>query len=254
MIRFVLISAPRCGSNHVMDMFRSDPQIAAYPELFIRRGAPIHWHSQVRRHFESMDVLRLRDRDPVRFLDEVIFGPRQPQPAVRAIGFKIFYDHALEDDWRCVWDYIESNDLKIIHLRRSDILKSLVSLRLAQSTGAWTSLDRGAYRRDMVTLRPGECIEYFERIEGYWRSFDSRFTGNSVTELEYDRLCRFRCEEMDRVQRFLDLDPRPLSPYIAKQNPLPVRCYLSNYRELERHFAGTRWEKYFNHSRSQNGP
>lgn len=253
MIRFVLVSAPRCGSNHVMDMFRSDPRIAAYPELFVRRGAPIYWPSRVRPHFEALNALALRDRDPIRFLDEVVFGPSQPQPGVEAVGFKIFYDHAADHGWSCVWDYIKSNDLRIIHLRRADILKSLVSLRLAQSSGAWTSMDRRAGREEIVMLQPRECVDYFERIEGYWRSFDSRFAANPVTHVEYDCLCRFRRKEMSRLQRFLGLEPRPLSRYIAKQNPLPVQCYLSNYHELKRQFTGTQWQKYFHHAGPHTG-
>lgn len=213
-----------------------------YPELFINKDTSFYWGQSSTDPFEQETILQLRNDDPLAFLDRFIFDATASN--IRAVGFKCFYEHAAEKNWRCVWDYIREKRLKVIHLRRADVLRSLVSMKIAQRTSRWTSRD-GVAPDVQISLHFGECVDYFEKIPRYWAQFTDYFANNDTYTLEYEDLCNKTELEMRQIQQFLKVPLGKLQSSLQKQNPLPVWRYLSNYADLKKDFKGSKWERYF---------
>lgn len=240
---FIILSSPRCGSNLLADLLRSNRHILVYPELFVNQDAPIYWERGSDVRFDPKYVLQLRDQHPLEFLERYIFGNKDPD--IQAVGFKFFYEHASDYGWRCIWQYLRDKKVKVIHLKRADVLKSLVSMKMAQCSDKWTSIDGVAEPGTTVELHFGECVDYFDKIEAYWEQLPEYFRNNDIYTIEYQDLCMRQQDELVCIQKFLGVPIKPVTSRLMKQNPLPIQNYLCNYGELKKDFIRSKWEKFF---------
>lgn len=131
--RFIILCLGRTGSNMLAQALNSSPHITCFGDVFNPQSDFIQVFVGSQEVFSPHD-LSLRREDPVRFLEERIFC-RYPQH-IRAVGFKLHYgqfgrypglgERLLRDRNMC-----------LIHLCRHNLLRTLVSLRLAQATGVY---------------------------------------------------------------------------------------------------------------------
>ncbi len=276
-VRFIILSAARTGSNVLASYLNSSEQIVCFRELFNWMAKEyIDFNVEGYDRFSAEDRA-LRDSDYKRFLQERIFCPH-PQ-GVHAVGFKMPYDH--------FWGYTgllkwleQDADLRVLHLKRRNQLRMLVSYKIAQTTGVWlddkkVSLStklrpanaprairrprRSAARlwrflrprnpwqkrREPLTLSEEECRSFFEKIGHDEAVYIERFHGHPQLELYYDELLDRRRKVLDRVQSFLDVEPRRLTVTMRRQNPEPLRELLANYDELYEAFQGTPYAAFF---------
>ncbi len=276
-VRFIILSAARTGSNVLASYLNSSEQIVCFRELF-------NWLAKEYIDFNvdgydrfSAEDRALRDSDYKRFLQERIFCPHSEN--VRAVGFKMPYDH--------VWGYAgllkwlaQDTDLRVLHLKRSNQLRMLVSYKIALTTGVWLDDKKVSLstklrpanaprairrprrsivrlwrflrprnpwqdRREPVTLSEEECRAFFEKIEHDSTVFIEHFHGHPQLELYYEELLDRRREVLDRVQSFLGVEPRRLTVTMRRQNPEPLRELLANYDELYEAFQGTPYAAFF---------
>ena len=137
--KFIILGKGRTGSNMLASALRSHTQIVAYGELF--NNADHHrilWEHPDYIPYRPLDRARkLRERDPREFVEKLVF--RRYPLQVSAVGFKLFYYHAQEKSWESVWPYLKAMpDLKIIHIKRENILKNVLSLKIAFTTNEWS--------------------------------------------------------------------------------------------------------------------
>src|SRR5690606_26460474 len=117
--KFIVLSRSRTGSNLLISFLNSHPNIRARGEMFARLNGK-----------NCKDVLARG-------------FARQPF-YVKATGFKIFYYHPMDDDSGHVWDVLaELDDLRIIHLKRRNILRTLISRKIADTQGVWKASSPG---------------------------------------------------------------------------------------------------------------
>ena len=131
--RFVILSAARTGSNLLASALNTGEHIVCFRELFNGRSGFIDYHVEGYDN-RSAEDLALRNRDFARFLEERIFVPWPER--VRAVGFKMPYEHFLWFPDMLTW-LQERPRVHVLHLRRRNMLRALVSLRVAQKTGGW---------------------------------------------------------------------------------------------------------------------
>ena len=82
------------------------------------------------------NVWQIKQDNPVDFLDKLVF--REMPQYISAVGFKLFYYHAQKGKEQAVWDYLkDAKEIKIIHLKRKNILKTYVSQEIALKTDNW---------------------------------------------------------------------------------------------------------------------
>ena len=141
--RFLILGRSRVGSNFLRGLLNSHSQITVFGELF-QNKEEIGWAMPGYR--QSRRLMTLFHEEPVRFLEEKVFHPFPH--GVTAVGFKLFYYHARDEAWRPVWDYLQAETgIKVIHLRRENILRTHLSKQQAEMTDVWVNTD-GVQQKD----------------------------------------------------------------------------------------------------------
>ena len=115
-VRFIVLTRSRTGSNLLLSFLNSHPNIFCESEIFAK----------------------LDGANPISRLLAVF--AKQPRH-IRAKGFKIFYYHPLDAKADELWRVLEQrNEIRVIHLRRENILRTLLSRKIASIRGSWTEL------------------------------------------------------------------------------------------------------------------
>lgn len=223
--KFVIISDSRTGSTLVNNMLNFHPEIVAQGEVF-----------------------RELNIDSSRQAWKSLF--RKYPKRIKYVGFKLFYHHPLKGD-KEVWDLIERDrSIVIIHLIRKNILGSLVSKKIGIRTKQWTeninSKESIELENKKVELSLEECESYFEQIKAYQEKTDRMFSNHRLIPLTYEDLAEDRRTVINGIYREFGLNGFERDSELKKQNPEGLEDLILNYRELENHFNGSKWEIYFN--------
>jgi len=241
--RFVIISSHRSGSNYLSSLLSSHPQIMSIGEiynpsvLFADPGLPGLHRNRVAK--------LLRDLAPVWFVKHGIYHAYPTH--IRAVGFRYFYLHA-QGRFHSVLDYlIAEKTIKIVHLKRRNLLRSYCSLLAAEQTGVWTVPVSSARTQPPVrlVLKPKACAAYFARMEHFMDTYDKYFTEHDMLQIEYERLLSDATHEQTRLTTFLGVAPYTLTAYTKRLNAAPLPSLIGNYASLERYFRGTKWHRFF---------
>jgi LPS sulfotransferase NodH len=266
--RFMILSSARTGSNLLLSLLSAHPQIKAYGELFNLGGLP------------KEDLFQALD-DPIAYLRRKVDKPHRPD--VTAVGFKMFYEHLTEDyfrklvdtsdaaeelkaqfqrladlietnyEWpaldarfRAAWQcLIADRSLAVIHLKRQNMLNSLVSLKTAFITRQWWTLKSDGETGPTVHLDPEECRKYFQKLDGFADEADKAFQDHPMLEVSYEHLVEHRQEALAEIFRFLNVPYQDVATRMKKQRLIPASESIGNYSQLKDAFRETRWCTFF---------
>ncbi len=131
--KFIILGTARTGSNFLRSLLNSHKHVIAFGEIFSDYNA-IDWQLPVYK-FRSNRVLTLIQNDPTAFLESKVF--RNYPRYVSAVGFKIFYNHAQNENWKPVWLHLKDMGVRVIHIKRKNLLKTYLSEQKAFKTGEW---------------------------------------------------------------------------------------------------------------------
>lgn len=235
--RFMILGTSRSGSNWMSSLLRSHPSILVYSEVFHKRGVlgpPFNGQTTV-------GLIRGRDEYPVRFLNDFIF--RNYRKEIQAVGFKMFYGQ-LERLRSTELEQKLSGDqgLRIVHLKRRNLLRMLSSETIAERTGVWTN----RLSDEKIYLSPDHCLSYFRMIVRMVSKYDRMFIGQQMLNVYYEDLVidQDMCVKM---LDFLDIDENTteLSSEYFKQEQRRLSEIIDNYYELKKQFANTLWIRFF---------
>ncbi|MHC5063372.1 MAG: sulfotransferase [Planctomycetota bacterium] len=242
---FIILSDSRSGSTLVVSLLNSHGQVRCEGEVFHQNEPKkIFWRA-ARPGETTAEELALRDSDPGAFLEKYVFS--QESADELATGFKLFYHHASLPQWLPVWDFLEARkSLKVIHLIRENQLERILSNKIAMTTNKWFSLkSEGADAPPVVTLDEKTCYQEFQASATKQAKFRSQFSGHPMLEIAYEDLVADREASNSRILEFLGVENRPMFTGLKKQNTRKLSDAIGNFAELKKHFAGTKWAKYF---------
>ncbi len=238
-VRFVCIGYARTGSTLLMRSLDNHSRIVGFGEIVKNIDRyPQHYHE-----FENNQALF--ERDPVRFLQTMVF--RKYPPPIAAVGFKIFYHHApREAAWgRGVWDYLLGQpELRVLHLKRRNKLKTLLSEKQAGETEEWIKYS-GDKEPAAVAIAPAEAEAFFERLAAWEAEYDALFAGHSHCEVVYEQLTRDLPGGLRQIQAFLGVPQEDVHPGTEKRPRRTLAAQIANYAELKAHFGATPWAEFF---------
>lgn len=224
--RFIILSRARTGSNLLLSFLNSHPNVRAEGEIFEKLQGKSYQH-------------RLN-----------ACFTRQPY-FVKAKGFKIFYYHP-QDDHSCgIWEeLVRKDDLCVIHLKRNNILKTLLSLKIAKMTDQWTekgggSRSRSSERAAAASFTREELAAGFEQTRDWESKGDEMFRSHPLISVQYDDLAENPVETFRSVSEFLGVPVIAPKTSLKKQSKGGLREAISNYDELKTHFANTQWSSFF---------
>jgi LPS sulfotransferase NodH len=241
--KFVIVGTARTGSTLLINLLKSHSQVRVFGELF-RSTDTIGWDVKPYATFQSPDVVSLYRVDPVAFLESHVFC-RWPRPC-SAVGFKLFYYHARTPERSVVWDYLAADpEIRILHLRRRNLLAQFYSLRLAHQTNAWTKSAAPQGNPATIRLDPQECEDHFGWICALEQECASVFLRHDVHDIWYEDLVVDQGRTIGAMQDFLGLPRQSLKTTITRQRTTPLRVAVANYNELRDQLADTPWAVFF---------
>jgi Sulfotransferase domain len=234
---FVILAMPRTGSHHLEALANEHPDVSANGELLNP------WDTG----WPGVDRTNMSDRELLE-LAFVRFPGRDEKYEVSRVGCKInepqFHERHTFFEKLVAWP-----GLKVIALRRRNLLESLRSFVQARESGHWLapSADGPAPIPPQVTLSPVDCKSYFRRAEDFYERIFARFSPQQVHEIYYEDLRESPRESLDGIWEFLRVPPHQLSGrhLLQQQETRPLSETVLNYVELRDHFRGTAYQAFF---------
>ena len=238
--KFVILTSPRTGSNYLSYLLHDHPNMMSIGEVYCLETL---WGQPGKAQYNHNIFLRvIRNLFPLLFLKRFVYHQYPKQ--IQAVGFRLFYHQA--DHFPSLLRYLIATDnLKVIHLQRLNLLENLVSLRLAQKTKLWSSMQKPSFGNIKLTLSYQECLEHFIETTKTQQRFSRLFPERPVLPVYYERLYTQPQKESSKILAFLGLSQRHLTCALIKQNTRPLDDVIQNYQELKRRFSTSSWYRFF---------
>lgn len=222
--RFIVLTRSRTGSNLLISYLDSHPNIHAEGEIFQRLGG----------------------RSNKEILDRIFCS--YPE-SIRAVGFKIFYYHPLDDERKEVWNILRNmRGLNIIHLKRQNVLRTLVSCKIAGEHNVWTShaeTKKLGIPDKQVEFTPNELSKGFRQTLDWEEEYASMFKGMPTLEVMYENLVYGLEAEYRKIMSFLGVPFHFPHSSFERQNPERLQDLIVNYGEMKEKFRDSKWAGFF---------
>lgn len=221
--KFIILSRSRSGTNLLLSLLNSHPNIRVDDEIFQNTGK-IDFRERLQHVFS-----------------------KQPY-YVKARGFKIFYYHPLDEQNDALWDtLINMKDLHVVHLVRKNVLRAIVSQKIALSDGIWLSekpYDHETRQKKKIVLDP-ESIDREIKKTAMWKSRrEANFKEHAVLNVFYEDLSENHDEQFKIVCSFLNVEYKKPKTNLKKQNPEKLSDLIAGYEELKCKSEAYEWKKY----------
>ena len=259
MVKFLIITQPRSGSAWFMSCLNSHPQIYCprLPTLFskynlspLKRFKPrflqidnrISPYYQYRsRSFKRQIAHRFNRNNLIHeFLSDLYTENRN----VKAIGFKVNYSQVRKYPATISW--VKQNNVKIMHLIRINLLKRLVSHKIAKARNLLHSTQ--AVKPMKIYIDPKILIQDFRRRRARFDKYNKRFMEVfkvPFLEVAYESLLADLDTEIGKVLKFLEIDEfMPLTSEFVKINPDSLEDIVENYSEIKKTLINTEFENF----------
>lgn len=236
--KFVIAGYERGGSTMLTSALTRHTQAHCFSEVF-NHAEPMFATAGYRNHSPWLQALR--QHRPQAFLDAFVFRGYAPQ--IRAVGFKIFPEHAQDPRFAAVFERLVSDpSVKFIHLTRQNKLAVYLSMVRARATGVWAVTGKDAEQTQQAArLEPEECEQAFETLIAKEVLFRETLAGRDHIDVTYEQLAGNDASHYGRIQSYLGLDWEDMRPRTKKQRTLPLEKAISNFAELREYFSGSSW-------------
>jgi len=187
---------------------------------------------------------RMRDRDPVAFLEELVLEPGD----FDAVGFKLKYEEMVLPRYASLVDHMACDPtIKVIQIRRENLLARYLSEHVARHVTQvfHTKVSEKVPKQAVVRLEPDDCEEDFRRIERWQDDFCAIFGSHSVARVSYEELVDNIEPPLDQLQDFIGVDRRRLQTYLQRLRTTPLSKSIENWDELREYFCGGPYAGFF---------
>ncbi len=232
--RFVILNAPRTGSNMLCTVLNSHPEILCHHEIFNPNVVGYARHLQNTSF--CIGTMEERERDPIEFLGRVW----RAHLGHYCVGFKLCWRQH-ETIYR---EVLKETGLKKIVLKRRNRIRSYVSLLLARKTGEWVVYNQSDPLQDRakVAVDIPDLYKTLAYNEEYYAEIEEtlRASRQSYLSLNYEDL--FIDEARLRLLQFLNVSQAHLSDLkeeTIKLNASALPDLIENFEELSAALRGT---------------
>lgn len=199
--RALILSSSRSGSNFLVSLLNSSPDLAFQGEAF-------------------------KDTTGARL--EVDYRSVYPKRSLVLHGAKIFYYHPNGIKDYAVWERLQADpQVRVIHLMRRNLLRAYISVQLAERSGVWmsrTSTDSGSIALDVEAFNA-----WRDRRIARSKAAVERLKGRPLLPVFYEDLAADSAAELERIAAFLGVPPFEATTDLVPQNAKPLAQLLSNF-------------------------
>ncbi|MCA9184298.1 MAG: hypothetical protein R3E01_25875 [Pirellulaceae bacterium] len=233
MVRFVILAAPRTGSNLLCSLLDSHPEILCHHEVFNPAG--IFLSLTQREQPPWLPSMTQREADRIAFLDHVWATGSEH----RCVGFKWTRGQSPE----VLHHVLHDRAIVKIVLRRRNRIKTYVSAEIAKATAQWEVYDAAdlSQPRPKVTIRDQDLRAHIADNERMHAEIDHvlNHTRQSSVLAFYEDLFRPAIHHQLLVALGVQDAECALSASSVKQNSTDLRYSVANFAELAVTLAGS---------------
>jgi hypothetical protein len=234
-VRAVILTTQRSGSTFLVQCMDSHPEIECSGEIL--NGQPDHpvppYRGPFKKVWKGLRIIRTGAWMPGRWMDAFY---RRGTAKVRC--FKAMYNQLSRP---FAMRYFAGNDdIRVIHLRRHNLLKVHVSTLLmdereqiqatAPTEAVWIRVD------------PAKAIASLRKARAYYESFDEAFARHPRLQVAYESLFDgpyLQEETGRRICDFVGVAYHRMQSKLTKLNPESLRDMVTNYDELATAISAT---------------
>lgn len=248
--RFMILGPGRSGTTLLKNLLASHTGIMCFAELLLPER--IVWgYPEYEKQCNTPNMYRVRQHHPDKFLDSILNNIYKPE--ILAVGFKALY-RQLEEDTpisKPLLSYLQNlSDLKIIHMKRRNLLKVYTSflmagIRLNQGKTVTAYNTKDVEHDFRLEINFNDCRNYFEAVERLANKYESLFQHHSHYSVYYEDLAKNSAESTRALLDFLGLEYQQLQTATQKIRQQPVHEVITNYDELKTRFQNSRWTSFF---------
>ena len=232
---FAILCLGRVGSELLVSLLDSHPDICCYGELFAPPYEADGW-SDPRLPDGVPAFVDSGEDDPRAYLTEVAsaceataFGFKLPRSSIQA------HPDAVK--------LLDDSELRVIRLTRENLLAQHVSGVLAFRSGVWKQAGGGeSYGGLIHRVDPPRCRRALANLEARETEMDRLADGHPTMRLTYEEL--IAGSRMEEAQVFCGVKPRRLSSDHRKLRTRSLHETIENWDELSAELRGTRFERF----------
>lgn len=252
----VLLARQRTGTNALQSVLDRHPALACTREVFHPEpdehehlAADRNWFRFLQRRGVDGIVAAMTERDGkehafTEFLLELQAGTQKPRVL---LDVKLNSTHHLDGPWReplddpAMFRFIRRHELRVLHLRRRNHLRTWLSLLTANRTGEWMRAGGSAAEPPPLALDPQELLRTLRRWQAQDEHVAERFPpGERCLRLEYEELFPrlgggAAHAQLARIADWLGIDETfaQAEPEYRKQSARALTAVIENYGEVE---------------------
>lgn len=264
----ILLARQRSGTTVLRSVLEHHPDIHCLPEVFNANPSPydtsrfpdVYFFDWLEANARPSVPAVLRSRDAMAELFDAYMEFLRARSDKRFVIVDVKYNsaHHFDGPWRSLnelpllFELIEQRRVRVMHLVRSNYLRTYLSLRRAQTTREYyVPVESGGTAADpTLRLEPEEVVRAAEAYEHEDRLVIERFGDYELAAgLEYDDLFPVMgappaAEVLAAIAGWLGLEPDfpDPEPAFRKQNVRTLRESIENYDEVAAALTGTRFE------------
>ena len=182
--KYIVLSHGRAGTNYLNQNFRQHPEISAYNEPF---------HDTPAKRAAINDSKWDTTQSASQFAFDTMYNVADP--AVKAVGFKLFYFQCRQNKVAAdIWDtVVNDTTIKPIFVNKRNLLNRYFSELRAKASGVWHPKNS-----DYKTSQYGEVVDLeiniphmmrlLARLYSSYNIIRAQFTDRPVLELFYEEL------------------------------------------------------------------
>ena len=240
-IPFLIVSAGRTGSNLLRDLIGSHPGAFCGGEIFNKdfvKGSGIPWPLDDAEH--NPELLGLMHHNPEHYVGRLF--DMAASKGYRAIGAKLTYENGAAHP-AASEHLAHAVGIRVIHLRRRNVLRQYVSLQRAFKTGQWMAKgDSGP--PPPIQIDFVKYVWFLLRNLELENTADKIFAQHPKIDITYEELAADPRQVGARCVEFLGLDPNvELQVRHKKSATDTLPEAIENYPALKAQFA--EWLSYF---------
>ena len=228
--KFVIVTNRRSGSNLLVSMLNSHPQIKCFRELMraTPRGMKKQGYRGVFRILDKVDAVYKNDRyrfgHPFEFV-QTVFDSVKRDP--KLLGFKIH----LDQHPKFLLKLIQDPEWKLVVLERENKLAQFSSSEISRVTGQANAPKGAKIIHTKVKFNARKFARFVKREEKHWKRVRAaiKTSGKHYFSIQYTQLLSKTV--MKGLLEFLGVESSVhLEPGTEKRNPSTILARFSNDR------------------------
>ena len=249
-VKFFIAGTQRTGTTLIRTSLSSHPDILCRGEVFLLGKKPYrdeggYWHYSRQSITKRARAMLSPSTSAADYLNELY-----SQSRYAAIGFKLMLNHLQVRPY--IATHLLRHSVKVLLVRRRNVLKTLVSRRSAEQSGVYhvsRSLKKGSsvekWVAPKVTIDIETLVDDLESIDAEYLTWRSKITGKlEYIDIGYEDYVANQRIANESILSFLGAKSVALESDLKKVNPDELHAIVENYPEVVKTLRPTRFAEF----------